>query len=44
LAEHFNNLLNQLCHVDENAIDEFPKWQLQEELSILPSLDEAKKH
>ena len=42
-AEHFNNLLNQSCHVDENAIDEFPQWQLQEELSILPSLDETKK-
>ena len=42
-AEHFNNLLNQPSQVDEDAINKFPQWPLQEELSTPPSLDETKK-
>jgi len=42
-AEHFNNLLNQPFQVYEDAINKFPQWPLQEELSIPPSLDETKK-
>jgi len=42
-AEHFNNLLNQPSQVDEDAINEFPQWPLQEDLSIPPLLDETKK-
>jgi len=35
--------MNEPSQVDEDAINEFPQWPLQEDLSIPPSLDETKK-